>query len=69
MQFELNFFDIAGHVLVVVGLDIDGPVVSVSVGFALFPKILRNISVHDRLQNGCAPDSDGFRRDRFVDHF
>ena len=69
VELELNLLDVAGHVLVVVGLDVDRPVVGVAVGLPLLPEALRNVSEDDRLDDRDASNSDRFRRDGFVSHF
>lgn len=52
VQLEMHLLHVGGHVLVVVGLDVHGPLMRVSILFPLFAKVTRYISVNYRLDYG-----------------
>jgi hypothetical protein len=69
VQLELDFLDEAGHVLVEEGLDVDRPVVSVTVRLAFFRQKLRVASENKRFRQRNSANSHGLRRIEVVAHF
>lgn len=52
MQFKVHLLNVGRQVFVAVRLQVDGPVVRMSVLLTLLAKELRNIAVHNRHHNG-----------------
>lgn len=48
VQLEVDLLHVRRHVLVVVGLHVDGPLVRVPVLLALLPEVPRHVPVNDR---------------------
>jgi hypothetical protein len=69
VQLELDLFDVIGHVLVVEGLDIDSPLVSVILVICLLQQALGDAAEHDGLDNGGTNDATLAPRIFFVTHF
>ncbi len=69
VQLELDFLDEAGHVLVEERLDVDRPVVSVTVRLAFFRQKLRVASENKRFRQRNSANSHGLRRIEVFTHF
>ena len=54
VQPELDLLDVVGHVLVLEGLEVDGPLVRVPVRVPLLAEVLAVVAVDDGLDNGLA---------------
>lgn len=49
MKLEVNFLNISLHVFIVVWLNVDRPLMCVSIFFSFFPKCSRNVAINNRL--------------------
>lgn len=52
VQFEMDFFNIRRHILIVEGFDVDVPLVRVAILLALFAEGSSNVPVHDWFDDG-----------------
>lgn len=51
MQFKVNLFNISGHVFIIVGLNIHGPLMRVTVFFPLFTEVSGYVSINNWFNN------------------